>query len=134
MSQLFSEAWMLAFKDEWNRNPKVYEPLEKAEFTSRIGYGFKDELRARGYISVVNGKVVQAGAMGDVELDWDLRATPEHWAEWIEKGFGLNKLGPAIATNALHFAKGNYRQMIKNLALSQPFLQHFNLMSNIGKK
>lgn len=131
MSQLFSEAWMIALKEEWNKNPAIYETLQKAEFTSRIGYGFKDEPRARGFISVVNGKVTDAGAMDNGELDWDLRASPENWAEWIESGFGLNQLGPAIATNSLHFAKGNYRQMIKNLSLSQPFLQHFNLMKNI---
>ena len=69
--------------------------------------------------------------MDDGELDWDLRASPEDWAAWIESGFGLNKLGPAIATNALHFARGNYRQMIQNLSLSQPFLQHFHLMKSI---
>ncbi len=131
MSQLFSETWMNALKEAWNNNPKVFEPLQKAGFTSRIGYGFKGESRARGYISVVNGKVVQAGSMDDGELDWDLRASVEDWNKWIETGFGLNKLGPAISTNALHFEKGNYRQMIKNLSLSQPFLQHFSLMQSV---
>jgi hypothetical protein len=132
MSQLFSAAWMAALKEEWNNSPQVYEPLQNAAFSSRIGYGFKGEPRARGFIFVENGKVVQAGAMDDEEqLDWDLRASPENWAAWIEHGFGLSKLGPAIATNSLEFAKGNYRQMIQNLSLSQPFLAHFKLMENI---
>lgn len=69
--------------------------------------------------------------MDDGELDWDLRATQESWNEWISEGFGLNKLGPAVATQKLEFAKGNYRQMIKNLSLSQPFLEHFQLMHTI---
>jgi hypothetical protein len=131
MSPLFSETWMNALKEAWNNNPAVFEPLQKAGFTSRIGYGFKGEPRARGYITVVNGMVVQAGAMDDGELDWDLRASVEDWTKWIDTGFGLNKLGPAISTNALHFEKGNYRQMIKNLSLSQPFLQHFSLMQSV---
>lgn len=131
MNQLFSEAWMAALKDKWNSSPQVYEPLQKAEFSARIGYGFKGEPRARGMMSIVHGKVLHAGAMDDGELDWDLRASPENWATWIGNGFGLTRLGPAIATNALEFAKGNYRQMIQNPSLSQPFLQHFQLMGEI---
>ena len=132
MNQLFSEAWMAALKDKWNHSPQVYEPLQKAEFTARIGYGFKGEPRPRGLISIVHGMVLHAGAMDDGALDWDLRASPENWTSWIENGFGLTKLGPAIATNALEFAKGNYRQMIQNPSLSQPFLQHFQLMGEIS--
>ncbi|MFA6903205.1 MAG: hypothetical protein WC236_08995 [Gallionellaceae bacterium] len=131
MAALFSEKWMLALQSKWNNSPQVYEPLQKAGFTSRIGYGFKGEPRASGYISVINGRVQSAGLMDDGELDWDLRASPEDWAAWIEHGFGLNKLGPAIAKNSLEFAKGNYRQMIQNLSLSQPFLAHFQLMGGI---
>lgn len=131
MDQLFSEAWMAALKEKWNNSPQVYEPLQKASFNARIGYGFKNEPRPRGMISIVNGMVLHAGAMDDGELDWDLRASPENWTSWIESGFGLTKLGPAIATNALEFAKGNYRQMIQNPSLSQPFLQHFHLMGEI---
>ena len=129
MNPLFSAAWMAALKEKWNNSPQVYEPLKKAEFTARIGYGFKGEPRARGMISIVQGMVMYAGVMDDGELDWDLRASPENWALWIENGFGLTKLGPAIATNTLEFVKGNYRQMIQNPSLSQPFLQHFQLMS-----
>jgi len=110
----------------------VYEPLQKANFTARIGYGFKGEPRARGILTVVNGMVTHASAIDDnVELDWDLRASQENWNMWIANGFGLIKLGPAIATNSLEFAKGNYRQMIANPSLSSPFLQHFSLMTGI---
>lgn len=131
MNQLFSEVWMAALQEKWNSNPQVYETLQKAEFTARIGYGFKGEARARGLLDIVNGLVQHAGAMDNGELDWDLRATPENWASWIEAGFGLTKLGPAIATNSLEFIKGNYRQMIKNPSLSNPFLQHFKLMGEV---
>lgn len=131
MNPLFSEAWMAALQDKWNNSPQVHEPLQKAEFSARIGYGFKGEPRARGMLNIVNGLVKNAGEMDGGDLDWDLRATPENWATWIEEGFGLTKLGPAIATNALEFTKGNYRQMIKNPSLSNPFLQHFKLMGEI---
>jgi len=134
-NQIFSEDWMLAFKHEWNSTPHVHLPLQQAAFTARIGYGFKGEPLARGMLTIVNGTVLQAGEIIDEDLDWDLRASPERWREWIKNGFTVAKLGPAVATNALEFAKGNYRQMIRNISLSQPFMQHFRLMQkiNVGK-
>jgi len=117
--------------NEWNSTPKVLDPLVKASFNARIGYGYKGEPRARALLVVVNGRVQSAGAMDNGELDWDLRANPESWEKWIREGFGLSKLGPAVATQVLEFAKGNYRQMIQNLSLSQPFLEHFELMRKI---
>lgn len=132
MDPLFSEQWMIALKNRWNSTPQLYEPLQKAGFSARIGYGFKGEPKARGLLTIVNGMVTQAGTMDDEPLDWDLRASPENWMTWIEHGFGLTKLGPAIATTALEFAKGNYRQMIQNPSLSQPFMQHFQLMGEIS--
>jgi hypothetical protein len=131
MYQLFSVEWMNALKEKWNSSPQVYVPLQKASFSALIGYGFKGEPRARGMLAIVNGMVLEAGATDDGELDWDLRASPENWAAWIENGFGLTKLGPAIATNSLEFVTGNYRQMIRNPSLSNPFLQHFQLMGKL---
>jgi hypothetical protein len=130
-SQLFSEVWMVALKQEWNNSPEVYLPLQAAEFTAHIGYGFKGEPFAIGMLSVVNGRVQYAGGVIDADLDWDLRASRGHWAEWIKSGFGITRLGPAVATNSLEFVKGNYRQMISNLSLGQPFMRHFQLMKNI---
>ena len=132
MYQLFSDAWMTALKEKWNASPQVHAPLKAASFSAIIGYGFKGEARAKGMMIIVDGMVQQACEMiEDVHLDWDLRASPENWLAWIENGFGLTKLGPAIATNSLEFAKGDYRQMIKNPSLSHPFLQHFQLMGKI---
>lgn len=131
MSELFSAGWMGALKDKWNGSEQVSAPLKKAAFSARIGYGFKGESLATGMLVIVNGVAEKAGALDGEVLDWDLRATPENWTTWIESGFGLTKLGPAIATNSLEFAKGNYRQMIQNPSLSQPFLQHFQLMKEI---
>ena len=131
MNELFSSGWMVALKDKWNGAEQVYAPLQKASFSARIGYGFKGEPEATGMLVIENGVVTEAGVVTGAPLDWDLRATPENWYSWIESGFDLAKLGPAIATNALEFSKGNYRQMIQNPSLSQPFLKHFQLMREI---
>ena len=131
MSQLFSEQWMNDLKDAWNKEAAVYSPLEKANFSANIAYGFKGEDQPRGLIVIVSGKVVRAGAYVDENLDWDLRASPQSWQLWVKEGFGLSRLGPAVAMKKLQFAVGNYRQMIRNPALSHPFLIHFELMTNI---
>ncbi len=128
MSELFSEIWMQGLQQRWNADETVVKPLAEAKFNARIAYGFKGEDSPRGMLVIQQGKAVQAGSYDGGELDWDLRAEPQRWQEWIDSGFGLSKLGPAVATGALHFAQGNYRQMIRNPALSHPFLHHFELM------
>lgn len=131
MSELFSESWMNALKEKWNKDSSVFEPLQKAGFDAKIAYGFKGEDAPRGLIVIDKGMVSAAGAYDGEELDWDLRASPENWKLWLETGFGLTRLGPAVALKKLQFAVGNYRQMIRNPSLSHPFLQHFDLMRTI---
>lgn len=131
MTELFSDEWMSALKDKWNNEPKVVDPLKKADFTATIAYGFKGEPKPRGVMVVQNGVVTKAGSYGEEPLDWDLRADRANWKLWIETGFGLTRLGPAVAMKKLEFAQGNYRQMIRNPALSHPFLKHFDLMGEL---
>lgn len=131
MGELFSKAWMQKLQHKWNATASIVEPLQKAAFSARIGYGFKEEDSPRGIIIIEHGRVIDAGEFDGGALDWDLRASPEKWQAWLEGGFGLTKLGPAVATGALQFASGNYRQMIRNPSLSNPFLQHFELMSQL---
>lgn len=132
MSGMFSDAWMKELQAKWNASEDIVVPLAEASFTARIAYGFKGEDAARGMLVIENGVVSMAGAYDGGALDWDLRATPEKWRSWIDGGFGLTKLGPAVATGALQFACGNYRQMIRNPSLANPFLHHFDLMQQIG--
>ena len=132
MEELFTESWMQNLQQKWNADQEIVGPLATAGFSARIAYGFKGEDKPRGMLVIDNGKVIEAGNYIEGPLDWDLRAAPDHWLKWIEEGFGLTKLGPAVATGALQFASGNYRQMIRNPSLSHPFLQHFKLMSEIG--
>lgn len=132
MGELFSQAWMEQLQNKWNNRSDIVEPLQKANFSARIGYGFTDEETARGMLVIENGLAVAAGGFDGGNLDWDLRAEPQRWEAWIREGFGLTKLGPAVATGALQFVTGNYRQMIRNPSLSNPFLHHFELMSELG--
>jgi hypothetical protein len=132
MAELFTESWMQVLQKKWNADPDLVGPLGVAGFSANIAYGFKGEVKPRGILVIENGKVIEAGNYHDESLDWDLRAEPAKWKKWIEEGFGLVKLGPAVATGALQFATGNYRQMIRKPSLSHPFLHHFTLISEIG--
>ena len=131
MSELFSEAWMQQLQDKWNATTDITTPLADAGFSARIAYGFKGDEAATGLLVIEKGVVTEAGAYDGGALDWDLRAAPEKWVGWIEDGFGLTKLGPAVATGALQLATGNYRQMIRNPSLANPFMHHFSLMPGI---
>lgn len=133
MGELFSDTWMKSLQTKWNAEPDIIEPLTKATFNARIAYGYKGEDKPRGILVIENGRVIEAGVYVDGPLDWDLRANPDKWGKWISEGFGLTSLGPAVATGALQFACGNYRQMIRNPSLSHPFLRHFDLMSTISQ-
>ena len=131
MSELFSEAWIQSLGEAWNNDLQIVQPLEKAAFTANISYGFIGEDQPRCVLCIVNGKIVTAATYSGENLDWDLRADPKNWEKWISQGFGLTKLGPAVATRTLQFAQGDYRQMIRNPLLSRPFLRHFVLMTEL---
>jgi len=132
MPQLFSDAWMEALGKAWNSDPKMLENLQKVQFDSAIGYGYKDESKPRGVLVVKDGKVVHGGAFTDQELNWDLRADLSSWENWIKNGFGLARLGKATTSGELKFVTGDYRQMVKNIRLSVPFLRHFDLMQELS--
>lgn len=131
MAQLFSDAWMKQFAKAWNNDPKMVMPLANAQFSSNVAYGFTGEEKPRGIIVIKNGKVEHAGLYADEPLNWDLRASFENWRIWLESGFGLSRLGPAVAMGKLKFVTGDYRKMIRNPATSAPFLRHFVIMSEI---
>ena len=59
MSDLFNDEWMKKFQQEWNGEPELSGELEKIGFNSVIGYGFKGDDKAAGYIRVENGKVTE---------------------------------------------------------------------------
>ena len=131
MARLFSDAWMNALGSAWNKDVKMTQNLEKVHFDSNIGYGYKDEEKPRAVLVVRDGKVVHAGAYTDQELNWDLRADLASWENWLTTGFGLARLGKATTTGELKFVTGDYRQMVRNIKLSVPFLRHLDLMGEL---
>jgi hypothetical protein len=131
MAQLFSAEWMEALGQLWNKDEKMLKNLENVHFDSVVGYGYKDESKPRGVLVVREGRVVHGGAYTSQDLNWDLRADITSWENWLKKGFGLARLGSAVTSGELKFVTGDYRQMIKNVRLSVPFLRHLDLMQQI---
>ena len=131
MSELFSEAWMQAYMQEWNNEPDLSEALAKISFDSVIAYGFAGLEEPTGVLVVEKGKVVQAGSYGNEALNWDLRATPENWQKWIDGGLGMAGLGMAYMGGKLKFKVGDYSAMIKDPRMAGPFVKSFTVMGRV---
>ncbi len=130
MSEVFSPEWMSGFMNAWNAEPELVGPLEKISFNSTIGYGFVDEDTPRGVLVVEGGKAVSAGAYNGEELNWDLRAAPDHWQKWMTKPPGMMALGMAYTSGKLKFKVGDYAAMIKDPRMAGPFIKSFAAMGN----
>ena len=131
MAELFSDEWMKDFMDAWNGEPALAGELEKIGFNSVIAYGFDGEDQPRGFIDVQNGRAVTAGAFSGQELNWDLRASPENWANWLKKGLSMMSLGMAYTTRKLKFKVGDYKAMIKDPRMAGPFIKSFEVMGRV---
>ena len=132
MNDFLSTNWIQELASAWNNEPTIVDSLAKAHFTAKVGYGIIGEKKARCYIQIENGIIINSNAYTNQILEWDLRASTNNWRKWLEEdGFGLSNMGPAVALGRLKFVEGDYRSMIKNPKLAVPFLQHFDLMSNI---
>nr|VFK62132.1 MAG: hypothetical protein BECKUNK1418G_GA0071005_102210 [Candidatus Kentron sp. UNK]VFK70285.1 MAG: hypothetical protein BECKUNK1418H_GA0071006_10269 [Candidatus Kentron sp. UNK] len=131
MAELFSDAWMKAFKDEWNKEPELADALAAINFNSVIGYGFSGEDKPIGVLNIENGKAINAGEYAGQDLNWDLRATSDNWGKWIEKGIGMASLGMAYTAGKLKFAKGDYMAMVKDPRMASPFVKSFSVMGRV---
>nr|VFK37350.1 MAG: hypothetical protein BECKSD772F_GA0070984_101418 [Candidatus Kentron sp. SD]VFK43734.1 MAG: hypothetical protein BECKSD772E_GA0070983_10291 [Candidatus Kentron sp. SD]VFK78740.1 MAG: hypothetical protein BECKSD772D_GA0070982_102325 [Candidatus Kentron sp. SD] len=131
MVGLFSDAWMKAFKDEWNKEPELADALAAINFNSVIGYGFSGEDKPIGVLNIENGKAIDAGEYTGQDLNWDLRATSDNWGKWIEKGIKMTGLGMAYTTGKLKFAKGDYMAMVKDPRMAAPFVKSFSVMGRV---
>ncbi len=132
MAELFSEAWMQAFKEAWNAEPELADALAKIDFNSVIGYGFPDANQAAGILVVEAGKAVKATAYQGEALDWDLRAKPEQWQKWFKDGIGMTGLGMAFVSGKLKFKVGDYAAMIKDPRMAGPFIKSFSVMGRVS--
>jgi len=128
MADLFTDEWMKSFQTAWNGEPDVAEALAKIDFNTVIGYGFKGDDTAKGYIKVEAGKVTEAGAYDGQELSWDLRADNGNWDKWMQKELGMTGLGIAVTTGKLKFNSGDFKAMIKDPRMATPFVKSFTVM------
>jgi putative sterol carrier protein len=131
MSDLFSDEWMKKFQQEWNNEADLSDALAKIEFTSVIGYGFKGDAQAKGYINVENGKVTAAGIYDGQNLNWDMRADEDNWNKWFSKSLGMTGLGMAVTTGKLKFISGDFKAMIKDPRMATPFVKSFSVMGRV---
>lgn len=128
MADLFSEEWMKSYQNEWNNEPELSDALAKIDFNTVIGYGFKGDDTAKGYIKIEAGKVTDAGSYDGQELNWDLRADDGNWSKWLSKELGMTGLGMAVTTGKLKFNSGDFKAMIKDPRMATPFVKSFAVM------
>ncbi len=131
MAVLFSEEWMKSYQNEWNNEADLSDALAKIDFNSVIGYGFKGDDKAIGYIKVEAGKVTEAGSYEGQELNWDLRADDANWNKWFKKELGMTGLGLAFTTGKLKFNVGDYKAMLKDPRMATPFIKSFSVMGRV---
>lgn len=131
MAELFSDEWMKAFGQAWNADPELGGALEKIGFNSNVGYGFDGEDNPRGVLVVQNGMVTHAGAYSGEPLNWDLRASPENWNVWLQKGLSMMGLGVAYTTRKIKFKVGDYTAMVKDPRMTSPFIKSFTVMGKV---
>jgi hypothetical protein len=131
MTELFSPEWMQAFGEKWNAESDLADALAKINFNSVIGYGFENESKPKGILSIVNGRVVSAGAYNGEQLNWDLRADNEHWQRWLTRVLNMMGLSMAYMTRKLQFQVGDYTAMIKDPRMAGPFIKSFNVMGRV---
>lgn len=128
MADLFSEAWMRSFQEQWNAEPELADALAKIHFNSVIGYGFPGEDQPRGVITVENGHATAAGGFRGETLNWDLRASADQWARWMSSPPGMMGLGAAFTTGKIKFVVGDYKAMLKDPRMAGPFIKSFAVM------
>lgn len=128
---LFDDAWMKGFQEQWNAEPALKDALAHINFNSVIGYGFKGDAQATGYLAVENGECVDAGTYDGRTLNWDLRADEANWNKWLKKELGMTGLGLAYATGKLKFATGDYKSMISDPRMAGPFIKSFAAMGRV---
>lgn len=133
MAELFSDDWMKSYMEEWNKEPELSDALAKINFTSNISYGFAGEDQPKGILVIENGKATSAGAYNGEEKNWDLRASPENWNTWLEKGLGMASLGMAYVGGKLKFKTGDYSAMIKDPRMAGPFVKSFTVMGRVPR-
>jgi len=131
MADLFSQEWMESYMEKWNAEPALSDKLSEINFNSNIGYGFDGDEKPMGVLIVENGKAVKAGSYDGEELNWDLRASTDHWGKWMKKPPGMMGLGLAYTSRKLKFNVGDYGAMVKDPRMAGPFIKSFGVMGQV---
>jgi hypothetical protein len=131
VSELFSPEWMDDYKNAWNAEPKLTEPLGEIDFCSAIAYGYLTEDKPRGVLIVENGKATFGGAYENQELSWDIRASAELWNQWMEKPPAMTQIGLAYTTRRMQFKTGDYAAMLREPRMAGPFIKSFETMGSM---
>ena len=131
MTELFSPEWMDAYKNAWNEEPKLTEPLGEISFSTAIGYGLLDEDAPRGVLIVENGKSTSGGAYDNQEMNWDIRAGADLWEQWMKNPPNMTQIGLAYTMRRLQFKQGDYAAMLKEPRMAGPFIKSFETMAQV---
>ncbi len=132
MAELFSDEWMKSMLEEWNKDPEVSGKLAEINFCSTIACGFKGDDKPTGVFVVENGIATRAGLYDGEEVNWDMRADKKNWMKWMSKGLGMAGMGMAVTTGKLKFIEGDFKAMIKDPRMANPFVKSFALMGRVG--
>ena len=131
MTELFSPEWMDAYKNAWNEEPKLTEPLGEISFSTAIGYGLLDEDAPRGVLIVENGKSTSGGAYDNQDMNWDIRAGADLWGQWMKNPPNMTQIGLAYTMRRLQFKQGDYAAMLKEPRMAGPFIKSFETMAQV---
>lgn len=127
--EVFSDAWMREYARLWNAEEAMVRELAQQRFSTVVGYGFPDVPDPKSMLVVVRGVVENAGRYDGRELDWDLRAAPKDWMEWLNRGFDLSNLLIAVSGNRLRVRKGDHKRILRKPPLVAALLRAFALMT-----
>lgn len=131
MPELFSNEWSNAFKDMWNADKELTSSLQRAGFSSVVGFGFPDAEQPAFVMTIIDGHVTAINDDNFDNIKWDIRATKDNWLSLIVKPPGLMKLGIAYTSRKLRFTKGDYATMIKDPSLAGAFVKSFAMMGKV---
>ncbi len=131
MSQLFSPEWTQELATLWNKDLQMREDLGSIEFSACVGFGMISEQTPRVAMHIEDGIVHQVEVFQRQALDWDVRADEDDWRDWLEHGFGLERLGVMTSSGRLQFMQGEHRKMLRNQAMARSFLRVFELMARV---
>ena len=108
------------------------EPLAQIGFSAILAFGYPNNRNPSVLLEVKNGKIARAGLFNKDSqipvIDWDLRALPEQWLMWQTHPLTLATISVAVQNQQLQFKVGDYRKMIRTLALAKPFFRFLKIL------